>query len=565
MQSPRPNGQLTPMETACPGVMNMQSKCWCQTFVVFDRPPPALHFQYKHSGLLGALSCELLSPANGANHAEAKATFSIPKIHILQVECLSAMPRIAISPQCAIIESPQPTSTNCFFTSSPDRAQRRPPEEKGPFGRSTRRGRSSTRHRAGATPGTRSKEDVYNDANWRFADEIFNKARKSKKPEEHEAEDSEASATAGGAATLQKSATTTSLEVPTEVILYGYGAAFQWAAIEFYERVSGGNILETYERHAPNLKFDMSLSLNASMRRRRAGGNVSINTTAQSPDGSPAPAASTPTRRLAPEDLRKVNSYHGGTNWIKVTFNSHHAADRACHASPHVLHGYRVYAEIYRGSGPTADEAIPANSPTGNRATTGPPSHTSSPNQNSSSTTTLRSRKNGMYATPTDSDTASSATATGTTTVRLRGEPGSLHAGQEEVDGGTPTGSSTTLNGRAESPMSPKPRSLLPSRRAVLKPASSALLQPQRSRWALLIGSVPVVGRLLVPVASSATGGTSKSDAGGWGAGWIGSEVPRREADGKFDWEKASLYWRFWAYVDWWAGTDFCGLEGDDD
>jgi len=43
----------------------------------------------------------------------------------------------------------------------------------------------------------------------------------------------------------------------------------------------------------------------------------------------------------------------------------------------------------------------------------------------------------------------------------------------------------------------------------------------------------------------------------------IGTTVPRRE-DGTFDVDKASLYWRWFYWLDSWLGTDFCGLKGDE-
>ena len=43
----------------------------------------------------------------------------------------------------------------------------------------------------------------------------------------------------------------------------------------------------------------------------------------------------------------------------------------------------------------------------------------------------------------------------------------------------------------------------------------------------------------------------------------IGTTVPRKE-DGSFDYDKASVYWRLWKWVDSWFGSDFCGLKGDE-
>ena len=44
----------------------------------------------------------------------------------------------------------------------------------------------------------------------------------------------------------------------------------------------------------------------------------------------------------------------------------------------------------------------------------------------------------------------------------------------------------------------------------------------------------------------------------------IGDQVPLKE-NGDFDWETASLYWRFWALLDFYIFfANFLGLKGDD-
>jgi hypothetical protein len=52
------------------------------------------------------------------------------------------------------------------------------------------------------------------------------------------------------------------------------------------------------------------------------------------------------------EALKLVNKYHGGDHWVKVTFNSAEAAERAIYTSPHTLQGFLVHAAPYRGTGP---------------------------------------------------------------------------------------------------------------------------------------------------------------------------------------------------------------------
>ncbi|EKG18095.1 hypothetical protein MPH_04627 [Macrophomina phaseolina MS6] len=210
--------------------------------------------------------------------------------------------------------------------------QRRYVEEKGPFGRSTRR-RGLSRSKTTGTPAR--KEDQNRAANLKAIDEIFTQVKASapKAVEQPPSAAPQASQQAAGAPALPPSQTSITKE-PTEVILYGFSSETQWAAIDFYERASEGLVYEDYDRHPPNSRYNTSLSLNRT-----------------------AAAA----RVLSAAALRKKNTYSGGNHWIKVTFDSPEAADRACHYSPHILHGHAVFAELYRGTGPTrGDVAIPS-------------------------------------------------------------------------------------------------------------------------------------------------------------------------------------------------------------
>lgn len=73
-------------------------------------------------------------------------------------------------------------------------------------------------------------------------------------------------------------------------------------------------------------------------------------------------------------------------------------------------------------------------------------------------------------------------------------------------------------------------------------------LIPAKSNSQLLIESVPFLAWFL----------SGDSDI-------IGEGVPRKDTEkGEFDWDRASLYWRFWYMVDYWCGSDWCGLKGDD-
>ena len=91
-----------------------------------------------------------------------------------------------------------------------------------------------------------------------------------------------------------------------------------------------------------------------------------------------------------------------------------------------------------------------------------------------------------------------------------------------------------------------RPLRIRGAKRAVLLPADKALV-PAKSATQRVVESVPLLGWIFA--------GTSDV---------IGEGVPRREADGSLDLENAGLYWRFWYWVDWWCGSDYCGLKGDD-
>lgn len=363
--------------------------------------------------------------------------------------------------------------------SSSDKSQRRIPEEKGPFGRATnRRGLSRSKT---FTPSATKKDDKDVQENWKVIDDIFNKAKEN-------SSNIDKSISAPDLTASQPASSV--VGVPSEVLLYGFAEVYQWAAIEFYERVSLGSIYEDYDRAPANPRYNQSLSRSAVTR----------------------------ATKIPAEALRKVNKFHGGAHWIKVTFDSSEAADRACQASPHTLYGCLVYAERYRGTGPSDDAAIPAT----DEALRG---LSASPSQNSTSSTLL-SQATGSISTA----TASSATANDPTLL----SPNPI----------TTSSSSNDLL----SPTSPaRQRLIRGTKRIVLLPTERAVL-PATSRWQRTFGAWPLIGFFF---------GGSKNDM-------IGDQVPLKE-DGEFDWEKASLYWYFWALLDYYIFfANFLGLKGDD-
>ncbi|KAL5114838.1 hypothetical protein ACEQ8H_007267 [Pleosporales sp. CAS-2024a] len=406
-----------------------------------------------------------------------------------------------------------------------DKNQRRMPEEKGPFGKARKRGTSRAK-----TPTQNSALDVAQRDNDKRIDEIFASFR---------AENNQRSmrAASGAVATLPPSAsaphamdagglsasfcagasTNTSAKEPKEVILYGFAADVQWAAIAHYEKVSDGLIYEDYDREPYHAKLAMSFNPSSAMR------------------------AST-MRSLDMSAVRRINQYVGGDSWIKVTFDSAEAAERACHYSPHNIQGYTVFAEPYRGTGPTGgDRPIHANAG-------GLLSQTASPNTLSSGTLGGRD----------SSTTASSATAIApfspSTTEPLFRASGAFP--EDNNTAPTPTAPSqpqilTQTSSLATTAMALGPRSARATLRlkganvkpAVFLPQEKAFL-PSQPRWQQFVGSVPLIGWLI----------------GSGGPGFIGDQVPRKE-DGSFDAQKASLYWRAWYAVDACFGTDFCGAR----
>ncbi|KAH4054414.1 hypothetical protein HBI80_063190 [Parastagonospora nodorum] len=404
-----------------------------------------------------------------------------------------------------------------------DKNQRRVPEEKGPFGKARKRGTSRAK-----TPTLNSALDSAQRDNQKMIDDIFGSFKTESNQRSTRAASGAVTALppsasapnlidAGGlSVSFQAGASAnTSAKEPKEVILYGYASDVQWAAISHFEKVSGGLIYEEYDREPWNSKTGLSFNPTSTMR-------------------------ASSIRTLDKSALRKIMQYVGGDSWIKVTFDSAEAAERACHYSPHNIQGYTVFAEPYRGTGPTGgDRAIRAN-------VGGAMSQTASPNTLSSGTLGARG----------SSITASSATATApiiapfarSTTEPLFRASGAFPEEQELAP--TPqsqpqTSSTTTTTTTALGPRSARATLRLKGanvKPAVFLPQEKAFL-PSQPRWQRTVAAVPVIGWVI---------GSSQ--------GIIGDQVPRKD-DGSFDFDKASLYWRTWYALDACFGTDFCGVR----
>ncbi|KAL1882096.1 hypothetical protein VTK73DRAFT_2505 [Phialemonium thermophilum] len=305
---------------------------------------------------------------------------------------------------------------------------------------------------------------------------------------------------------------------PTEVVLRGYRSANQqYAAISRYEQLAG-RICEDYPREPPleSRRYKSELRDPALARRRP----------------------------LTPEERARVNRADGGEHWVKVTFESAEAAEAAIYASPQSVLGHLVFAEPYRGIPPARDEAIPDTDG-------GLGFHDGDDLEDRLRTPTRARRRQQQFgrnggggiggggiprsqSAPVVHDTqeaspASSRTAD-TTTI------------------GSTTASSTTLTGTAASAVASATgvdlfpsssdnaattdnefcRTIPTARRVKLLPAEQALL-PQPSYTQRVLNRIPFLR---------------------WFSGsMIGNEVPRTET-GEFDWDRASLYWKFICWLD---------------
>ena len=261
--------------------------------------------------------------------------------------------------------------------------QRRPPEEKGPFGKSTRR-KATSRTRT-ATPAKKENPAV----------DAFAKAMQF---------DAERDARSGANTPNSRlpsdmSSVAISAEaVPTQVIIFGYSKESQWAALDSYEKISAGMICEDYSREPPNAK--------------RYGAVYRL----------PGPK-----RALTPAEKAMKAKYDGGEHWVKVTFDSKEAAERVLEYSPRKIYGHWVYARMYYGLGPERDEPIPikpdeVGSPLPNHRPNAYGSSTQRKAQEDSteSPQALASLEQDGSISPDTTSTATSATATGNDYPELR-------------------------------------------------------------------------------------------------------------------------------------------------
>ncbi|KIW96735.1 uncharacterized protein Z519_02126 [Cladophialophora bantiana CBS 173.52] len=431
------------------------------------------------------------------------------------------------------------------------RNARQLPEESGPFGRnrSIRSTASRTpRARTGTTP-VRQKE---NTAVAEFG-RLFAKEQ-AKEEERKTALPSPPTASGEAAATerpIQPEA------VPTECLLYGYaGKQSEWKVLSKFEKiVSPGIICEDYPREDPNLYLSSNSPLGLS------GGSVVVH------------------QNLSREAIRKSRIYCGGNHWIKVTFDSYQAAERACFYSPIDIDGYMVHCEMWHGKGPAADVPLPKGPAIGSpRSDLQQPQPQRQPDDgrrartlpSSQSSRTLSGKQSAIagferalqtlprshtmpdmqYGQPLshedeqlsiESATASSATATATDLAPP--QPSSSNGLRSRSVPQLPSETGHTL----ESEYMTHIKNV---KKVVLRPISEAL-PPQPTFVERVLRSIPIVSYFM---GSTKQGATGRRDVIG--------EGPLLKDDGSWD-PANGWYWSFWHGVDRWFGTDFCGLKDD--
>ncbi len=400
------------------------------------------------------------------------------------------------------------------------RVQRRLVEEKGPFGKATRR-KTPSRTRS-ATPAKKENNPTLDG----FVSALNYDTQRIVESQQ-QANASTRTQSDGNVASRHRPS---HIKEPTQIILFGFTPNTQWAAIDNYEKISHGIICEDYPRRPPGelRRYPNALS---------------------SPSVHP--------RKLTDSEREMARHYAGGESWVRLTCDSAEAADRAVEMSPQQIYGYWVYAELYNGARPENDEPIPIREEdqqlgsVGNIKPPRRPSQTLSAafsqhavNQQRPTSTLPRSfgmpvstQANNQRLTDvlsSSSSTASSATATGPDHPNLRNR----QTPQTEEISSFPTAQTPTNLSAAES--NPAMMRYFTDRpRTVLRPAAEAFLpQPtwtdRQVQWLRSWGVIP--------------------------GDFIGNGPPLTE-NGDFDWIKASWYWRLWNWIDTHANTNFCNLK----
>lgn len=335
----------------------------------------------------------------------------------------------------------------------------------------------------------------------------------------------------------------------TECLLYGYaGKSSEWKVLSKYSHlVSPGIICEDYPREDPNLY----LSSNSPYAYSKAAIVVH--------------------KSLSKDAVRKSRVYKGGNHWIKITFDSLQAAEKACFYSPLEIDGHMVFCEMWQGKPPFADTPLLKGSEGANAMQRGAKMRTLTTSQSSNLLSGRQSALEGFER----AFQSQTLPRSHTMPAAQFGQPGSL----DDLSGtmeSSPTASSATatdaqlglapqaqsgLRSRSQpnltDPATPStsvdaPLKYIPSaRKLVLRPMSEAL-PPQPSFTTKLLRSIPIVSWFV-------GGGTASTSEP---SGIIG-DGPVLKEDGSWDEQRNGFYWSFWRVVDRLAGSDFCGVKDD--
>ncbi|CAG8974066.1 hypothetical protein HYALB_00009568 [Hymenoscyphus albidus] len=373
--------------------------------------------------------------------------------------------------------------------------------ESGSFGKSTRRSRSRT-----GTPAARREDPTLEAANAIFSN--FMTSRVATAPEIQRPTSLSASVSQPNLLGLTALATNDTNSTaplryvhkePTEVILRGFRASHQYAALREYERI-GGRICEDYPRDPPleQRRYKSDLRDPASLR----------------------------TQPMTAEEKAKAMRFAGGEHWIKITFESAEGAEAAVDASPQTIQGHLVFAELYRGVPPTADEPVPL----GGRGNT----FGASSGKGIFGATRQSSSLSRSYTTPAMSQIGRgmgihTISPSGSNTSSQTLESATIsHAGTSTSSGTVmpdpPVQQASTQNATPEVYC----RGIRTAKRIQLLPAEQALL-PQKSYGRRVMAQIPFLS---------------------WFTGdMIGSTVPRTE-NGEFDYARASMYWLLIYWLD---------------
>lgn len=455
-------------------------------------------------------------------------------------------------------------ATTNMNNNSESRNPRRPPEESGPFGR--RRNARYDHARSRTRTGTPAKRENPNVAEFtRLFSQQQEKTAQQAKPSTTKTSSTGVDGNDGGE------------KVATECVLFGYRSKdSEWKVIDKFEKISQGFICEDYPRSDPSLTSRYSELL--------SGGDVVIRA------------------NLTADANRKSKRFAGGFHWIKVTFDSRAAADRAIYYAPQDIEGYHVFCRLYDGHGPQEDVPLPVDSEPATMALElhardqhrplnvpvvatpiipdllePTPRKTPRGKQQQFVTGNLIDLDVGEDEEDiSDLSTATASSATATEMEQLN-RPFPALLPTNTIKTPSPSTTTATVSSSASTSTSFSPNTLrqrhfstsqtrrksqpqpqpqppqnqtpqqhseymshLPAvRKAELRPMTEAL-PPQPTVVERVLRSIPILS---------------------WFTGDIVGDGPQLREDGSFDYERSNVYWRFWYAVDRFVGTDVCGLK----